>query len=130
MFQVFVRERNLLGTYDAGSITLSLNGREGKPVASGQFIKVWQTQDESRHLSFTFLVSEKKGVGHVEFDLDDFCLDPTQPRNQKLVRLRVQSQRSMFEQQGKKPAHLAIQEDEFDAMTIRFEFEDGKRIIH
>jgi len=110
-FQSYVRERDLIGTYEAASITV-VRGHREEIMASGQYVKIWQAKDDTKHPSFTFWVSEKTELDHEEYDCADFVLSSKQPRDQAIVRLQANGTASK--------GNIDI-----DTIIIKLEFDDG-----
>ena len=105
-FQACIRERQLLGTYVATSVSTDSRIR-----TTGQFVKIWQTEDDDRRLTFSFWVTEETEVGHLEFDVASFASISGQS-DKKSVRFKVKEGTSKT--MG------------FEYLIIRFKYESGK----
>jgi hypothetical protein len=105
-FQTCIRERKLLGTYVAASVIT-----DNRIRTTGQFVKIWQTEDDDQRLTFTFWVTEEVGVGHLEFGVASFA-SISRSSDKRSVRLKVK--------EGD-PNNVG-----FEYMIIKFKYEAGK----
>lgn len=105
-FQACIRERKLLGTYVAARITT-----DNRMRSTGQFVKLWRTEDDDPRLTFTFWVTEEPGVGHLEFEVARFA-SISADADKRSVRFRVKES--------------DVKLIGFDRMVIRFKFESGE----
>jgi hypothetical protein len=103
-FQAYIRERKFLGAYVAAKVII-----DKRIWTAGQFIKVWQTDDDDQRLTFTFWATKEAGVGHWEFDVAGFASISRQ-RGGRTVRFKF-----------KEGGNIGFQN-----MIIDFKYESGK----
>jgi hypothetical protein len=128
-FQSSIRERKLLGTFVAERVTT-----DNRLRSTGQYIKIWQNENDNQRVTLTFFVNVPSPRSHIELDVADFASISARRNDRRAVRLKVNEDKPKsisFKHTDKSKSSGPEQIDKsksigFEQMDIRFKYESGK----